>query len=178
MLSGIINVILKRRSIRNFKQEEVPKEVLLKLVEAARWAPSGSNIQPWYFIIVNNKDILEQIDSFSPGLLGRPPSIVVFCSDKRMAFEKGGKIGKEVLYLMDIAMAAENLMLQATKERMGTCAVRSFNVMAVKKILELPEHISPELIVSIGYAVKEVKSPVKRTLEEISFFNKWGGEVK
>ena len=178
MVSGIIDVILERRSIRNFKQEEVPKEVLLKLVEAARWAPSGSNIQPWYFIIVNDKDILEQIKSFSPGLFGRPPSIVVFCSDKKTAFEKAGKPGKEVLCLMDIAMAAENLMLQATKEGLGTCAVRSFNVMAVKKILKLPEHISPELIVSIGYAVKEVKSPVKRMLEEISFFNKWGGEVK
>lgn len=176
-MSGIIDVILERRSIRNFKQEELPKEVLLKLVEAARWAPSGSNLQQWYFIIVNNKDILEQISSFSPGLLGQPPSIVVFCSDKKTAFEKAGELGKGVLSLMDIAMAAENLMLQATKEGLGTCAVRSFNARVVKKILALPEHISPELIVSIGYAAKEVKVPMKKMLKEICFFNKWGGEL-
>lgn len=175
-MNGIIDVILKRRSIRNFKQEEVPREVLLKLVEAARWAPSGSNMQPWYFIIVDNKDILDQISTFSPGLFGKPPRIVVFCSDRKGAFERAGKIGK-VLCLMDIAMAAENLILQAVKEGLGTCAVRSFNARAVEKILDLPDHISPELIVSIGYAAKEVEVPVKKKLEEIVFLNKWGNKA-
>jgi len=178
MGNEIIDIILKRRSIRFFQQKEPPKDMLLRLVEAARWAPSSSNLQPWFFIIVNNKGILEQISSFSPGLIGRiPPNIIVLCFDKRDVSENARKIGADILYLIDIGMAAENLMLQATKEGLGTCAVKSFNVRAIKKILKLPEYVLPELIVSIGYAAKETKVPIKKLLKDICFFNKWGGKL-
>ena len=57
----IYEVIKKRRSIRRFKQDEIPLGILEKLVDAARFAPSGGNIQPWEFIIVNDKELLDKV---------------------------------------------------------------------------------------------------------------------
>ncbi|MQY79059.1 MAG: nitroreductase family protein, partial [Bacteroidetes bacterium] len=73
MRDSILNVMKKRRSIRKYKKENVSKDLLLQLIEAAIWAPSGSNVQPWYFIIVDDANTLEQVNAFSPGLLGKPP---------------------------------------------------------------------------------------------------------
>lgn len=176
-MNSIIDVIMKRRSIRHYQKEDIPKDLLLELVKAATWAPSGSNIQPWYFIIVNDKKVLNKIISFSPGLLGNPPNVIVICSDKKKAFEKGGKLGRDELSLMDISMAAENLMLLATEKGLGTCAVKSFNGKTIQKILELPDYVSPDLIISIGYPMKEAKPPKRKRVEEVSFENKWGGRI-
>ena len=169
MDNSIIDVIIKRRSIRDYKQQEVPGPLLLKLVKAAARAPSASNRQPWFFIIVNNRNVLEQISLFSPGLLGNPPNVIIICSDR--------KLGRNELCLMDISMAAENLMLLATEKGLGTCAVKSFNSKAIKNILELPNYISPDLIISVGYAKEEVKPPKKKNIKGLYFFNKWGVKI-
>lgn len=176
-MNSIIDIIIKRRSIRHYKQEDIPKDLLLELVKAATWAPSASNMQAWYFIIVNDKKVLNKISSFSPGLLGNPPNVIVICSDRNKAFNKGGKLGRDELCLMDISMAAENLMLLATEKGVETCAIKSFNGKAIQKILELPDYVSPELIISIGYPMKEVKPPKRKTVEEVSFENRWGERI-
>lgn len=176
-MNSIRDIIIKRRSIRHYKQEDIPKDLLLELVKAATWAPSASNMQAWYFIIVNDKKVLNKIISFSPGLLGNPPNVIVICSDRNKAFNKSGKLGRDKLCLMDISMAAENLMLLATEKGLGTCAIKSFNVKAIQKILELPDYVSPDLIISIGYTMEEAKPPKRKTVEEVSFENRWGARI-
>lgn len=177
MTDSILNIIKKRRSIRQYNQKEVPDKLLLELIEAAIWAPTGSNIQPWYYIIVQNKGILNRIKTFSPGLLGNPPSLIVICSDRKRAFEKGGTLGRDELCIMDISMAAQNLMLLATEKGLGTCVIKSFNKKAISKILELPDYISPDLLISVGYYTKEAKPPMRRDVTEVTFFNRWGVRV-
>lgn len=59
------NIILSRRSIRKFKDEPVPKEILAELIECARWAPSDTNSQPWKFIATSNKSIIKQIEEIT-----------------------------------------------------------------------------------------------------------------
>ncbi|RLA96090.1 MAG: hypothetical protein DRG32_05745, partial [Deltaproteobacteria bacterium] len=56
MEKGLLEIIRSRRSIRSYESKEVPREVLERLVEAARWAPSGSNLQPWQFVIVTDEE--------------------------------------------------------------------------------------------------------------------------
>lgn len=174
MNDSILDIIKKRRSIRQYSQKEIPDKLLLELIEAAIWAPTGSNIQPWYFIIVKNKDVLNRIKAFSPGLLGNPPTIIVICSDRKRAFEKGGNLGRDELCIMDISMAAQNLMLLATEKGIGTCPVKSFNKKAISRILELPDYISPDLIISVGYYTEEPKVPKRKDVAEVTFFNQWG----
>jgi len=59
----------------------------------------------------------------------------------------------------------------------GTCAIKSFNSKAIQKILKLPDYVSPELIISIGYPMKEVKPLKRKTVEEVSFENRWGERI-
>ncbi len=177
MTDSILNIIKKRRSIRQYVQKEVSDDILLQLIEAAIWAPTGSNIQPWYYVIIKDKDILNKITAFSPGLLGNPSSLIVICTDRKRAFEKASTLGRDELCIMDISMAAQNLMLLATEKGLATCPVKSFNKKAISKILELPDYICPDLIVSVGYSTKDVNPPKRRDISELTFFNRWGGRV-
>lgn len=177
MGDNILEVIRNRRSTRKYYRDQVTGDLLLRLIEAAIWAPSGSNVQPWYFIIVNDFRILEQINAFSPGLLGNPPCVIVLCSDRKKAFEKAGTLGRDELCIMDISMAAQNIMLFAEEISLCTCAVKSFNKKAISKILNLPDYISADLILSVGYSDKIISYPKRRSVEEVTFFNSWGDRV-
>mgnify|MGYP000898975964 CR=1 FL=1 len=170
-----MQVIKARRSIRAFRDDGVPSCVLSELIEAGIWAPSGSNIQPWYFIIVQDKGVLEQVKAFSPGLLGNPPVVIIVCTDRQLAFEKGGELGRDELCLMDICMASQNIMLMATEKGLGTCAIRSFNKSAVARIIGLPTHVSPDLIISVGYPKGTAVAPKRKAVSKVAYFDRWRG---
>ncbi len=171
-----LNLIKNRRSVRVFDNKKVNIEELIDLIEAAIWAPSGSNIQAWFYGIVDEEDILEKIKSFSPGLFGDPPNLIILCTDNKTAFKKGGKMGKEVV-IYDIAMAAENILLLATAKNLATCCVKSFNKRAVNKILKLPEYVSAELIIAVGFAQRIPVAPKRKQLNQITFINEWEGKL-
>ncbi|MBK5252709.1 MAG: nitroreductase family protein [Peptostreptococcaceae bacterium] len=165
--------IFTRRSIRSFTDQKPPFTAVKQLVKCASMAPSGSNIQSWEFIFVDDKEILETIRNFAPGINGKPPCILILCSDKKRAYEKGGTLVRDQIAAMDISMAAENLMLAANAMGLGTCAVKSFNSPLIAKILKLPEHIFPELIIALGYSDRSCTAPKRRPVEEILHHNKW-----
>jgi len=176
MGDSILGVMKKRRSTRKYKKENVSKDLLLQLIEAAIWAPSGSNVQPWYFIIVDDANIIEQVNAFSPGLLGDPPSIILICSDRKKAFEKASTLGRDELCVMDISMASQNIMLLAEEIGLSTCPVKSFNKRAISKILNLPDYVSADLVISVGYSDEITSAPERRSVKEVTFFNTWGVE--
>lgn len=156
--------IFERRSIRSFHDRPVDKELLIKLVEAAIWAPSGSNIQPWHFIAVSCEEQKARVKAFAPGLTVLPPAMLVICTDMDLCERKGGRLGRDVLSLMDAAFAAENINLMAVELGLGTCVIRSFNQAAVQEVLRLPRHLVPQLIISVGYPKKIPVRPSEGTL--------------
>lgn len=166
---NILDVIKERRSIRDYKEGDLSKENIKTLLEAARWAPSGSNIQAWRIYIVRGKK-LGAIKKFSPGLLSDPPVIFVLCADVEEAEDKGGKLSKDVLTKMDIAIAAQNICLQATAMDLGTCYIGSFNKKATAEILELPDHHVPELILTIGKPKKIPEPPKRKSSDELTMW--------
>ncbi|MCC3145317.1 nitroreductase family protein [Halanaerobium sp. Z-7514] len=175
-MGELLNLIKKRRSIRNFRNDKIARDDLAELVEAAIWAPSGGNIQSWRFIIVDDDVLLEKIDAFSPGLSGNPPALIILCYDKNLAYKKGGKFGRDILSRMDISMAAQNIMLLAAEKALASCPVKSFNRGALIELLKLPDKIEPELLISVGYSFVEPPPPKRDKLEEICYFNNWGEE--
>lgn len=170
----MFKAIYERRSIRSFKKGKVGDELIVKVLDAARWAPSGGNIQPWRFIVVKDEKMVRLIKMFSPGLFGEPPVVIVVCSDKREAYRKGGEIGRDYLSIVDCAMATQNILLAAYALGLGTCVVKSFNSQAVKKILKLPDHVEPELLVTLGYPLETPKPPPRKPLNEIVYLNYYG----
>ncbi len=150
--------IYQRRSVRNFISKEVEKEKLKQIAKAAIWSATAGNAQPWRFIVVSKAETLKLIKTVSPGLLGLPPAAIAVCADKKSNIEKMGPAG-DLLAIMDCCMASQNMMLQAYNLGLGSCVIRSFNQKAVGEILNVPETISLELLVTIGYSAGESPAP-------------------
>ena len=164
----LLKAIVERRSVRSFKADHVPEDRLRRLVEAGIWAPSGGNAQTWRFIIVTDGVSIRRLKMLSPGLLGNPPAVIVICQDIAEAERKGAKLGKEVLSLMDSAMAAQNIILAAYAEGLGTCIVRSFHPGGVQKLLKLSQYVEPQILISVGVPAS-VPKPPKRNFDIVSF---------
>ncbi|MFA4646677.1 nitroreductase family protein [Pyrococcus kukulkanii] len=172
----LLDIIKGRRAVRRFKDKGIPKEDLLKILEAGIWAPSGSNIQAWEFILVTNKEMIGKIKLVSPGLFGNPAALIILCINKKRA-ERGGREGERIA-LMDISMAAQNMMLMAYSLGIGSCPIVSFNKVALKELLEIPEDIEPVLMISFGYPEFWPKPPKRRPLEEVVHVEKYGQHIK
>lgn len=168
----LMSIIVGRRAVRRFREEPIPLEHLKKILEAGIWAPSGSNIQPWEFILVTGNDTIEKIKLISPGLFGIPSALIVLCINKKRA-EKGGRAGESTA-LMDVSMAAQNMMLMAYSLGIGSCPIVSFNKMALKELLDVPEYVEPVLIISLGYPEFWPKPPKRRSLKEVVHVEKFG----
>jgi nitroreductase len=164
-----------RRSIRSFKTDPVPEDLIRKLIlEAGIWAPSGGNAQTWRFVAVTDSSLVHKIKMVAPGILGNPPAVIVICQDLKEAERKGSKQGLNVLTLMDTALAAQNIMLVAHEKGLGTCAIASFHVGAVHQILRLPPSIVPQLLVSLGYPHMKTEAPKRYT--KVVWFNGYSQE--
>ena len=167
-------VLSARRSIRKFKEQQVSRQTLLELVQQATLAPSASNLQAWRFCIIDDPVLVRKVDMFSPGLSGKPPVIIAVCSDYGYAAQKtSGTNYKAYGCIMDASMAAENLMLAAVEKGLGTCAIKSYNDAAVRKLLKLPETLHLELLISVGYPDADPQMPRRKGLDEVAFFNAW-----
>ena len=169
---NFMNIIKGRRSIRSFQDKEIPEEHLRTIMEAGIWAPSGSNIQPWEFILINDSTLIKKVKLLSPGLYGVPKAIVILCVNKKRS-EKAGRLG-ESLAIMDISMAAQNMMLAAYSLGIGSCPIASFNKKALKELLDIPEHVDPVLMISLGYPTEWPIPPSRRPLEEVVHLNGYG----
>ena len=165
------DVIEKRRSIRKFSEKPVSRELLTKLIQAASMAPTASNLQAWRFFVVDDPELVRNIDSFSPGLSGKPPVIIAVASDLAEAERRGSQNSLKYGLMMDAAMAAENLMLRAVDLGLGTCAIKSYNDKAVHKLLKLPETMRLEILISVGWPEGEPRMPKRKPMEEVLYWN-------
>ena len=163
----VFDAIKGRRSVRSYTEKKIPREQLEQIMEAAIWAPSASNAQAWEFIVVEDSGDIKRIKTFSPGIFGNPAAIIIVCRDFNRAYELCGELGRDTLSLMDVSMASQNIMLASHDLGIGSCAVRSFGISAVKRLYDLPEHISPELLITLGYPEKTPKSPGRRRINEV-----------
>lgn len=166
--------IYTRRSIRRFTQQRVERPLLEELLMAGCMAPTGSNLQTWRFVAVDDPALIKAVCAISPGISGTPPCILALCADEQLALKKGGSLALNQLSVMDLCMAAQNIMLLATEYGLGSCAVKSFQAVLVHRLLGLPEHIAVHLLLTLGYPAKiPENAPKRRPLEEIMRYNKW-----
>lgn len=172
----VLSIIKGRRSIRSFQDKEIPEDHLLTILEAGIWAPSGSNIQPWEFILVNDPTLVKKIKLLSPGLYGMPKALIVLCMNKKRT-EKAGRLGPS-LAIIDISMAAQNMMLMAYSLGIGSCPVVSFNKSGLKELLGIPEEVDPVLMISLGYPSEWPSPPERRPLEEVVHVNDYGKNLR
>jgi len=148
-------VIRTRRSIRSYKPDPIPEDVLMRILEAARIAPSGSNRQPWKFIIVKNEELKRKLAAacHNQMFIAEAPIVIVACGYS-IHWNRGGYMG-DLSMLVDVSIAFTHLILAARAEGLGTCWIGAFNNEEVKSILGIPKDVNVVAITPLGYPKDE-----------------------
>lgn len=166
----VFEAIKKRRSIRRFDpKKEVTEEQVEKLLEAARWAPSAGNLQSWFFVVVRDQGVKEQLIKAALGqdFIAEAPIIIISCADLEKSSSRYGKRGSILYAIQDATIATQNLWLAATEMELGGVWVGAFDEDKVSRILDLPSHLRPIAILPIGYPAESPSPPPRRSLTEI-----------
>ena len=169
----ISKAIEERRSIRKFTEQPVEKEIIKEIVRAGALAPSASNLQAWRFFVADDPALVRKIDLYCPGLSGKPPVILAIGTDLKEVEERGSKNSLVYGCMMDASMAGENMILKAMEYGLGTCAIKSYNDTAVKKLLKIPESVRLELLISLGYPSGDARERKRKDLDAILYWNAW-----
>jgi len=168
-------VIRTRRSIRSYKADLIPEEVLNKVLEATRIAPSGSNRQPWRFIVIKDEELKRRLIPAcgNQSFIAEAPVIIVACG-YNIRWNRGGYMG-EFSMLIDVSIAFTHLILAARAEGLGTCWIGSFNNDKVKKILNIPGDVNVVAITPLGYPKDEefTEPGSRKSLKEIVSMDKF-----
>jgi nitroreductase len=172
----VFQAMFDRRSVRKFLDKTVEEEKLLKIIDAARWAPSAGNIQDWQFIIVREKGKKLQLSEAALGQywISTAQAIIVICSKIDKLTRIYGEIGENTYSMMDCALAAENIMLAAHSLGLGSCFIPTIDYGAIKRILNIPKEIKVYAIIPIGYPAEKPNAPHRMDLETMIFFEEYG----
>jgi nitroreductase len=163
-----IEAIKRRRSIRNYKDEPIPKSLLQELVDSARFAPTARGIQPWEFVVVTNPKNLKEIGELAENakfITSAKACIAVFCSDTKY-------------YLEDGCAATENILIAATVLGIGSCWVAGDKKPycgQVAKLLNVPVSFKLVSLIALGYPESEnsFSAVDKRSLSELIHWEKF-----
>lgn len=177
-MAETLDVIKRRRCIRKYKDAPVQNEKLLDVLEAARWAPSGFNSQPWRFVVVQNRETLEKIrEAVNRAIVDMKlenahpfpevPCAIIACADPRVS----------LVCEMETAMAVQNMLLTATSHGLGSCVMLSVKLAekSVRKLLDIPDKLRVVCAVTVGHA-DETPAVKKKSLDEIVYHEKFGAK--
>lgn len=158
------DVVSKRISTRKFKDEKVSKEIIEKILNVGRLAPTAKNNQPQIIYVVSSNEGIEKIDKASPCRYNAPV-VLLICSDKSVAWSNG----EESTYEMDASIVATHLMLGATNLGVDSIWIRMFDKDIIRKEFKLTENIEPICLIPLGYRTDDYKeSPMHSKRKELS----------
>ncbi len=172
---AVLDVIATRTSVRSFTDREVSDEIVEKLLRAGMAAPSGMNMQPWEFIVIKDRAVLDDLADKLPyaKMLYEAPLAFVVCAQTRTAMSNG-RVWENPYWVYDSSAAIENILLAAHALGLGAVWTDGMNDKApiVKKALGIPESVATLGVIPIGYPA-ENPAPKDKWRPEKIHFNKW-----
>jgi F420 biosynthesis protein FbiB-like protein len=196
--SVISNVLRGRRSVRKYLAKAVPEAVLRRVLDAARWAPSAHNAQPWRFILILDLKVKrrlaeamalewdrdlrkngvsaykrENLVKASVETFVCAPALIVACltiGDMDKYSDERRQKAEHLMGVQSVAAAVQNLLLAAYAEGLGTCwfCAPLFCQQTVKEILKLPKEFEPQALITAGYPAEKPKAPPRKPLKSIA----------
>ena len=158
--------IQSRPAVRSFRTEQIPEDIIKKILHTGRQAHSQRNRQPWRFVIVQNRDTLNQIGALAstgPYIAEAPLAIALVIEGAKNPY-------------IDATRAAECLMLAAWSEGIGSCWVGGIDRPKIKELLGIPEEAELITVIPFGYPTAEeaTKTKVRKRLGKIAFRERYG----
>jgi len=199
----LLSVFRNRRSVKEYSPREVSNEVIFRILEASRWAPSAHNAQPWRFIAIRdfatkqrlsramanrwNKDMSkngvsknqrESLLRASVERFEKAPIIIIACLTMENMDEYPDEQRKKIEYVMavqSVAAAIQNMLLTAHGEGLGSCwfSAPLFCRDVVRTILKIPQDLDPQALITLGYPAYRPDAPPRKPLQEIVHQNHW-----
>ncbi|MCD7936461.1 MAG: nitroreductase family protein [Tannerellaceae bacterium] len=166
--NNALQVIMNRKSVRDYQSRPVKETEIQTLLKAGMAAPSGRDIRPWEFVVVTDKKILEGMAGELPTarMLAKAPAAIIVCGDSIQSF----------YWYLDCAAATQNILLAAEALGLGGVWTASYpyedRMTIVSKYIGLPEHILPLAVIPIGYPTGK-QTPKDKFNEQKIHYNTW-----
>ena len=202
----LFDAIKQRRSIRKLQQNPVSNKLVVKVLEAAGWAPSAHNSQPWRFIVISSAEVKrtlaeaiveawaedlkrdgvvieentrkERLDRYT-----NAPVLILACSTMeglRKYPDQQRQSFERDLAIQSLGASLQNLLLTAHKLGLGCCwfSAPGFCKETVRQVLKIPRTVEPEAFIILGYPAEKPPVPPRKSLSEFCFTDKWGRDFK
>lgn len=176
-------LVKTRQSDRKYDPNRpVSREVIERILDLARLAPSGTNSQPWYFVVVDQPSLRDQVASaVSSTVLGgmnkfayaAPVLIVLVEEPGNFEGKAGSFLLNKHLPAYDLGIVASYITLAATEEGLGSCIMGWVNENKIRKILGVPKSKHIPMVISLGYSLQETRNKKRKPLEEIRSYNSY-----
>lgn len=172
----LFEAIAIRRSIRQYTDASVSEEILMKILEAARLAPSWKNKQCWRYIVVKDaarRQALGEAVGMNPSETAyqAAPYVIVLCA---LPEDSGNRAGKPY-YMADCGISMQQLVLAAHALGLGTCWVGAFEEDTVRQLLEIPPEMRVVALTPLGVPAESPAARPRKPMEEIVSFETWNG---
>ncbi len=204
---SVVDVIKKRRSVRKYAPRKVEGKVLREVLEAARWAPSAHNAQPWRFIVLTDDSLKQELaeamadawklDMTKDGVpvdlgvtavaasverFARAPVLVVACLAMKDMFtyaDEGRQKCERDLAVQSLGAAVQNMLLAAQAKGLGACwfCAPIFCKEPVQQALKLPVDVESQALITLGYPAEKPNVPSRKPLEAYAHRDCWGGKL-
>jgi nitroreductase len=149
-----MEVIYRRRSIRKFRNEPVSRQAFEAVIRAGMNAPSAGNQQPWQFVIIDERSLLERITEIHPyaQMLHEAPAAILVCGDLKLEKHEG-------YWVQDCSAAVENMLLEIVDQGLGGVWLGVFpreeRVAGIRELLGIPDGIVPFALIALGHPAEE-----------------------
>ncbi len=174
-------MVRKRRSVHYFTADEVSDGDLEYVLEAARWAPSACNVQPWRFVVVRKSENIHKVWESTVGILNitpqnfilKAPVLIVVCTDTKAYRGHQAIVKADLFCIQDSAVATMNLLLAVCDRGLGACWVGTFNEDKLRVTLNIPSHVKPVAIIPIGHTKSNEKPRPRKLLKDLVHHEKF-----
>lgn len=166
-------VIKKRKSVRKYKTDPIPDDVLNRILDAGRMAPSAKNYQPWHFIVIRELEMKKKVAEACRNqfFIADAGAIICGCAFEKIAW---GRMGNYMAaWPHDLTIALDHIILAATNEGLGTCWIGAFDEKMVKEVLQIPDDVRVVALTPVGYPAEEAKDRGRLNLEDIVSYEKF-----
>ena len=179
-IKDFYEIVSKRQSTRAYDTSRmVDREIIARILEAARLSPSACNAQPWHFIVVDEPELKNKVaDAASAKLLGMnhftkqaPVHIIVVEEKVNISSGIGGIVKDKHFAFLDIGIAAAHICLAAEAEGLGSCILGWFAESKMKKLLNIPDNRRVVLDIVIGYPAQPLRTKKRKPAEEVITYN-------
>jgi nitroreductase len=161
----VSEAISRRRSVRKYRHREMPREDIMKLLEAARSAPSGANRQPWEMVVITDPLRLKELVPLckNQGFLADCALFIVGLDDVEAKWAK-----------VDLAIALDHVTLRAEEMGLGTCWIGAFDPEALAKFVSAPNGRSVTVCLAVGYPDEEPNPRPRKPMDQLVSWGTYG----